>query len=104
MGGGDPSYFGAFADSFGIKPELLSPARRIDITARLDALVAHAYGLSKDEYRTVLDSFKFGEDPSLRDADEADWSDNGVLRKFYGEVRKAAMPYFEEIAKEDGHK
>ena len=52
----------------------------------------------------MLDSFKFGEDPSLRDADDADWSDNKVLKKFYGEVRKAAMPYFEEIAKEGSHK
>lgn len=94
MGGKDS----IFADSLGLKPEALSPARRIDVTARLDALVAHAYGLTKDEYRTVLDSFKFGEDPSLHDADDADWSDNKVLKKFYGEVRKAAMPHFEAIA------
>ena len=91
--------FAAFAESLDISPELLSPAMRIDITAKLDAQVAHAYGLSKDEYRMVLDSFKFGEDPSLLDAKTADWSDNKVLRRFYGEVRKAAMPHFEAIAK-----
>ena len=78
----------------------MSPAERIDTTARLDALVACAYGLSKDEYRMVLDSFKFGEDPSLLDAKTADWSDNRVLRGFYGEVRKAAMPHFEALARE----
>ena len=92
--------FAAFAESLEIEPKEMSPAERIDTTARLDALVACAYGLSKDEYRMVLDSFKFGEDPSLCGAEAADWSDNRVLRGFYGEVRKAAMPHFEAIASE----
>ena len=91
--------FAAFAESLGIESRELPPADRIDTAARLDALVACAYGLSKDEYQMVLDSFKFGEDPSLLDAETADWSDNKVLRRFYGEVRKAAMPHFEAIAK-----
>ena len=94
--------FAAFAESFDVETEEMSPAGRIDATARLDALVAHAYGLSRDEYRMVLDSFKFGEDPSLLEAETADWSDNKVLRRFYGEVRKAAMPHFEAIAKDGG--
>lgn len=47
----------------------------------------------------MLDSFKFDEDPSLRNAETADWSDNRTLKRFYGEVRKAAMPFFEEIGK-----
>lgn len=92
--------FAEFAESFGIKPKEMLPADRIDTTARLDALVARAYGLSKEEYQMVLDSFKFGEDPSLLNAKTADWSDNMVLRRFYGEVRKAAMPHFEAIASE----
>ena len=91
--------FAEFAESFGIELEEMSPANRIDITARLDALIARAYGLSKEEYRMVLDSFKFGEDPSLLDAETVDWSDSKVLKRFYGEVRKAAMPHFEAIAK-----
>ena len=91
--------FAAFAESLGIEPKEMRPVERIDTTARLDALVAHAYGLSRDEYQMVLDSFKFGEDPSMADAKTADWSDNKVLRRFYGEVRKAAMPHFEAIAK-----
>ena len=94
--------FAALAESFGIEPKEMSPAERIDATARLDALVAHAYRLSKDEYRMVLDSFKFGEDPSLPGAKTADWSDNKVLRRFYGEVRKAAMSHFEAIARAGG--
>ena len=94
--------FAAFAESLGVEPKEMSPADRIDTTARLDALVARAYGLSKGEYRMVLDSFKFGEDPSMHGAETADWSDNKVLRGFYGEVRKAAMPHFEAIAGEKG--
>ena len=90
--------FAAFAESFGIEPNELSPTDRIDTTARLDALVARAYGISKDEYRMILDSFKFGDDPSLLGDKTADWSDNKVLRGFYGEVRKAAMPHFEALA------
>ena len=78
----------------------MSPADRIDTTARLDALVAHAYGLTRGEYRMVLDSFKFGEDPSMLDAKTADWSDDNVLKRFYGEVRRAAMPHFEALASE----
>ena len=91
-----------FAESFGFVPAVMLPAERIDTTARLDALVAHAYGLSKAEYQMVLDSFKFGEDPSLLTAKTADWSDNKVLRRFYGEVRKAAMPHFDTIAGQEG--
>lgn len=53
--------------------------------------------MTRNEYRLVLDSFKFDEDPSLREAEDADWSDNKVLKKFYGEVRKAAMPHFEKL-------
>ena len=99
---GTKTDFGAFAETFGVEPKELSPAERIDATARLDALVAHAYALSKTEYQMVLDSFKFSEDPSLPKANTADWSDNKVLRRFYGEVRKAAMPHFEAIARERG--
>ena len=91
--------FAALAESLDIKPKVLSPAERIDITAKLDALVAHAYELSKEEYQMILDSFKFGEDPSMLDEETVDWSDNKVLKRFYGEVRKAAMPHFEAIAK-----
>lgn len=91
--------FAAFAESLDISFEEMSPAERIDTAAKLDGLVAHAYGLSKEEYQMVLDSFKFGEDPSLLDAETADWSDRKVLKRFYGEVRKAAMLHFEAIAK-----
>ena len=98
--GGAEGEFTAFAKSLDIAPSPLSPTQRIDTTARLDALVAHAYGLSRKEYKMILDSFKFDEDPSLLETETADWSDGEVLRRFYGEVRKAAMSHFEAIARE----
>ena len=48
----------------------------------------------------VLDSFKFDKDSSLHEAEEVDWSDDKVLKKFYGEMRKMAMPHFEKLEAE----
>ena len=69
----------------------------IHATARLDALVAHAYHLSKEEYKTILKSFKFEENPALLEADTADFNDNKTLRAFYGEVRKLAPGYYDSL-------
>lgn len=88
--------FEPLAESLHVENETLTPGERIETTARLDALVAHAYGLPREQYRIILDSFKFNEDPSLLKTDTADWSDNDVLKCFYGEVRKAAMKYYDE--------
>ena len=94
--------YDTFANSFNLQPTTLSPSDRIDITAKLDAMVGHAYDLSMSDYQMILDSFDFDDDPSLLEVKTADWSDNKVLKRFYGEVRKAAMPHFEAIAKERG--
>ena len=80
-----------------ITPSLLRP-ERIRVCARLDALVATEYGLSKPDYYHVLNSFKFSEDQSLLEADVVDWKDRKVLRGFYGEVRKVALTYYDEIS------
>ena len=98
----DKTDFAAFAATFGLDPKPLSPADRIDTVARLDAMVAHAYKLTKKEYQMILDSFKFKNDMSMHNLDEVDWSDNNVLRNFYGEVRESAMRHFEAIARKGG--
>ena len=90
--------FEGFAESLRVQNVHLTPPERIHTTARLDALVAHAYGLTREEYMTVLDSFKFTENPDLLESESADFNDNKVLRQFYGEVRKLAPGYFDEIA------
>ena len=86
--------FEGFAESLRIDNVSLTPPERIRTTAKLDALVAHAYGLTKEEYMTVIDSFKFSENPDLLEAESADFNNNKVLRQFYGEVRKLAPKYF----------
>ena len=54
-------------------------------------MVAHAYQLTRDEYGMILDSFKFGEDPTMADAKHVDWSSSPkTMRNFFGEVRKLA--------------
>ena len=90
--------FEGFAESLRVENVLLSPPERIQTTAKLDALVAHAYGLTEQEYQTVLDSFKFDENPALLEAESTNFNDNKVLRQFYGEVRRLAPQYYNEIS------
>ena len=90
--------FEGFAESLRVANVSLTPPERIHTTARLDALVAHAYGLTREEYQIVLDSFKFTENPALLEAESADLNDNKTLRQFYGEVRKLAPGYYDDIA------
>ena len=90
--------FEGFAESLRVENVPLTPPERIRATARLDALVAHAYGLKKEEYETILNSFKFSENPDLLETESADFNDNKILRQFYGEVRKLAPRYYDEIA------
>ena len=92
--------FEGFAESLRIENVPLQPPERIRVTARLDALVAHAYGLSIQEYQTVLDSFKFNENAALLETESVDWGDNRILRQFYGEVRKLAPTYYRKITEE----
>ena len=93
------SVFRPFAKSMNVDNTRLSPSQRIKTSAHLDALVARAYCLSAVEYCSVLDSFKFGEDPSMMHKDSIDWTASRArpMVQFFGEVRKLAMEYFEEI-------
>ena len=90
--------FDGFADSLRVDNVRLTPPERIRVTAKLDALVVHAYGLTRNEYMTILDSFKFTENPALLEAKSADLNDNKTLRQFYGEVRKLAPVYYDEMS------
>ena len=68
--------FEGFAESLRIANIPLKPPERIHAAAKLDALVAHAYGLTRKEYATILDSFKFSENPDLLEAESADFNNN----------------------------
>ncbi len=43
---------------FGVEPYPWDPEERYRLDVELDALIAHAYGLTRDQYETVLDSFE----------------------------------------------
>ena len=90
------STFRPFAKSLNIDNVRLNPAQRIEAAARLDALAAHAYGLSTPEYKSILDSFKFAEDPSIKYKESIDWTASRAkpMSQFFGEVRKLALGYF----------
>ena len=90
--------FEGFAESMRIPNIPLTPAQRIETAAEIDALVAHSYHLTSDEYRTVIDSFPaFKRNPKLYDLDEIKW-DNKNLKEFYGEMAELAFEYFKEIS------
>ena len=92
---GHPDFAG-LAETMRIPNESLSISERIDAAARLDVLVAKSYGLDRDEYETILESFKaFKENPDLRDMKDVTWN-NKNLKEFYGEMRKKALEAFDD--------
>ena len=95
------SEFEGFAESLRIENNQLSPRERIETAAKLDALVALAYGLDINEYKIVINSFKLGEDLTMSDAKEINWSDStSTMRNFFGEVRKIVLKHYNEYVKE----
>ncbi len=90
--------FEGFAGSMRIPNVPLTPAQRIETAAEIDALVAHSYGLTSDEYQTVIDSFPaFKRNSELYDLNEIKW-DNKNLKEFYGEMADLALEYFEDTS------
>ena len=96
------SEFEGFADSLHIENISLSPGQRIEITAKLDALVAHSYNLTLNEYKIIIDSFNlFEKNDTLYDAQEIVWNSK-YLKEFYGEVGALALKYYKEILEKKG--
>ena len=61
---------------------------RIELTAHLDALVAHQYGLNRDDDEYIIQTFDaFREDKDFEKQKEIKWTDT-LIKKFNGEVRK----------------
>ena len=92
---GTPEFEG-FAESLRVPNVPLTPAQRIKTAAEIDALVAHSYGLTSDEYKIVIKSFPaFKRNSRLYDLDKITW-DNKNLKEFYGEMAELAIKYFEK--------
>jgi hypothetical protein len=86
-----------FASALGVELGPLSMKERLELTARLNALVAKQYGLSRKQLGVVLDSFDgFEEDEKLVNMKEVKWNDT-LIRKFNGEVRKRVLTYFDKL-------
>lgn len=92
--------FESIAKSTGVKPGILTIKERLELTAKLDALVAHQYGLSRKEYEYIIGTFdSFEKDPTLADKIQQTWNDS-IIRKFNGEVRERVLDYYDKIAAE----
>ncbi|MEM3784102.1 MAG: hypothetical protein QXY88_03615, partial [Candidatus Bathyarchaeia archaeon] len=92
--------FKDFASSLGVKCGPLSMKERVELTAKLNALVAKHYGLSREQLEVILQSFEgFEEDKELVNMKEVKWDDT-LIRKFNGEVRKRVLSYFDQLNSE----
>ena len=80
--------------------------KRIEITAKIDALCAFQYGLTKAEYEHVLENFKFKDAPfseteltqNIQYCQLTDSERDKHMRIFYDKVYKRALEYFEDIS------
>lgn len=77
--------------------------QRIEMTAKLDALVAIHYGISRDEYEYIINTFDgFREDANLENMINPKWDDE-LIRKLNGEVRKRVLNYYDCLKEVKGH-
>lgn len=100
------------AKALGTQPRQISVAEMVDLLARLNALAALHYGLSKREYQVIANSFEgFEEDPALlemRMPAASDpkggfaWTDI-LIRKINGEARRLSLKYFDEYYQKWGN-
>jgi len=91
-----------FASALNLKPAKLSLSERMELTAKLNALVAKHYNLSREHFKVILESFEgFEEDKGLEKLTEIEWSDT-LIKKFNGEVRKRVLSYFDQLNSEGG--
>ena len=92
------SEFEGLAEQMRINNNPLTMKERVKIMAKIDAMVAHDYGLEINEYRTIADSFPaFKKKPNFHNTKEIAWNSNN-LKEFYGEMTDLAMKYFVELA------
>ena len=69
---------------------------RINITAKLDALVAHCYGLDKQQYEHILSTFN-PKKPIINLDETTEWNDH-IIHTFNSIVKKNALQFYSEIS------
>jgi hypothetical protein len=93
--------FREFASVLGVECGPLTMRERIELTAKLNTIVAKHYGLDRKQLEVILQSFEgFEEDKELVNMKEVKWNDT-LIRKFNGEMRKRILPYFDQLASEE---
>lgn len=84
---------------------------RIETVAKIDALSALQFGLTRSEYEHILTTFKSSDEPFADDelsqhTDYRKLSDaerNKHMRMFYGQVYGRVLDYFDQYSKERGY-
>jgi len=93
--------FKEFASVLGVECDPLTMKERVELTAKLNALMAVHYGLNREQLEVILQSFEgFEEDKDLVNMKEVKWNDT-LIRKFNGEVRKRVLPYFDQLTSQE---
>jgi hypothetical protein len=89
------------ASALGVEIAPISMKERIELTAKLNALVAKHYGLTREQFEVILQSFEgFDEEQELVSLKDVKWDDT-LIRKFNGEVRKRVLPYFNQLISQE---
>ena len=88
--------FVEMAKSLQFKVKKLSLQQRIKTVAEIDALVAHHYGLERNQYEYILSTFRPKRQNSDLD-DTAEWSDNTVHAINY-KVKKQALNFYDKMS------
>src|SRR5690606_2242053 len=95
--------FRQLAEALNVEYGPITMKQRIEMTAKLDALVAIHYGIDRDEYEYIINSFDgFREDINLETMIDPEWDDE-LIRKLDGEVRKKALNYYDCLKEVEGH-
>jgi hypothetical protein len=93
--------FKEFADSIGVECGSMRMQERLELTAKLNALVARLYGLNRQQLEVILQSFEgFEEDRDLEKMQDVKWNET-LIRKFNGEVRKRVLPCFDQLTSQN---
>lgn len=87
--------FEGMAEELGTKTHRLSMEQKIKVTAELDALVAHHYGLDRKQYEHIVGTFGSDGNIATHLSDDTKWND-ATVRAFNLEVQKHAMTFYDK--------
>ncbi|HXG06445.1 MAG TPA: hypothetical protein VNI77_03870, partial [Nitrososphaera sp.] len=94
--------FRQLAEALNVECGPITMKQRIEMTAKLDALVAVHYGIARNEYEYIVNTFDgFWEDTNLENTINPKWNDE-LIRKFNGEVRKRVLNYYDYLKEVEG--